>query len=925
MTMQNNNFELDNRSLLTRLIAFQAYCKTIPFGNTGACWDQVFFNGEYTPQSLAARFTAPEDVRNLPPQLTFLLAFMQMMETPRRLLNSLPERHRQLYYRGELGVSELAAQPDTALVTFRPEAEQAELYLPNGMMLTGGQDSNGVPRLYSLQQTVSVNHTRWCDLRWLRAAVDKNDSPVCRVLLDESQKISFPAGGVRLFSSEQQSDIALHQGRLVVSSLLLSAGEQRVVKVTYASSLPGGADLLLQVSTKEGWGTLQATEDNSYIIPDEIIPAAPAGLAGYSFAFPVLRILNRQNDTVPEVSSLTVMVRNMAGIQMRTDSGMSDVGQSSAPFGSEPLLGDGFQLMSEQWCNQNADFILTVTPEWQGLPEDFRAWYAGYDDGTVENGDFKASIVPVAGNPAQPFFDQTANGTIPVKPIVVHFPSPRLSIADEQAFWRHAPRITLSGKDFLHRIYRQMVAKGTPPPNLPYDPRFRAVTINAEATGVPAEQYVLTPFGYQKEALNGNEAGLSTLYMGFSDITPGQQLTLYWDLKAPRQINAEGLRWYYLAESEGGEGIWQLLQQELDDQTESLFKAGLWSTVLPQNATAVSTLMPAGRYWLRVQGFELAEQKKRNSPQTPEQPQPQVEHYPWLYALYPNAGTAILANVSSIETDRFKPLPAGSINGTEVLFEGLAEVNQPLPSWGGSAKENEADFIQRVAMRLVHRERASSWRDISALLLARFPEVHHIRLPGVENLDGLYQPEPDEGGGRKTRSLNRKPANESSEDDSHIQKLMIVPRVGHEYRDNDDPLRPMLNPARLVAMERYIMSQASPWLQLQVLNPEYFVVKVEYSVEWQTGANIEQCKLLLQETLRQHFMPWRNEQSTVELGNSLSAYDVMSVIQHQPYVNYVRDVWLNGQRDPVNTTLKVIIIEPVYSTVPNPSLTPVEC
>jgi hypothetical protein len=915
MTIQHSGFALDNRSLLTRLIAFQAYCRTIPFGTSGASWERVFFSDEHTPQTLAIRFAEPGlDPRTLPPQLAFLLAFMKMMETPRRLLNGLPERHRQLYYRGELGLSERPAQPDTALVIFRPEPEQAELYLPQGMKLTAGQDSAGTPRLYSLQQSLSINHTRWSDLCWLRAADDDEQRPLCRTLLDESQNIAFPAQGIRLFARAPQDETPFLDGRLVVSPLLLLQGEQRFVEVEYADDLPPEADPWLEVSTIEGWVALEPASDGRYVLPDEVIAAPPEGLAGYQFAHPVLRIINRHTGALPEISSLTVTANNMAGVQMRTDSGWVDIGQSSDPFGSEPLLGDGFQLMSEQWCNQNANFTLTIMPEWQGLPDDFSRWYEGYKEGAtplpVANGDFKAAITPAYNNPQQAFFGATSGGTIPVKPIEIFFPSPRINVTDEALFWRYAPRIALAGKDFLHRIYRQMVIGGTIPAHPPYDPRFRGVTVNAQATGETPEQYVLTPFGYQSGELNQGESQLSALYVGFSGIQPGQQLTLFWQLNTPRQIAAEGLHWHYLAEGAEGEGVWLPLQQEIDDQTERFFHSGRWSTTLPRDACTASTLMPCGRYWLRAQGFILEENDLPELPGTPEQPQPQVEQYPWLFALYANAGTAMLSNAADLAADHFaQPLPAGSINGSEAPVSGLAVVSQPFPSWGGCTQESENEFMQRIAMRLAHRERASSWRDISALLLARFPEVHHIRLPGVENLDGLYQPEPDGLYQRREAPwLNSKSVIYAEQTELHIQTLMIVPRAG--YSDSEDPLRPMLNPARLVAMQRYITSLASPWLQLRVLNPEYFTVKVEYQVEWRGGVNIEQCRLLLQETLKQHFMPWRDEQNTLELGNSLTAYDVMSVIQQQPYVDYVRDVRLNGQREPINTTLKVIIIEP---------------
>ncbi|MEQ2024536.1 hypothetical protein ABLB84_01870 [Xenorhabdus szentirmaii] len=923
MTTQNNDFVLDDRSLLTRLTAFQAYCRTIPFGTNGNFWDQVFFNDENTPQTLAVRFAEPGlEARNLPPQLAFLLAFLHMMDTPRRLLNSLPARHRQLYYRGELGLSELPARPDTALVIFQPESSHTELYLPEGLMLTGGQDLNGTPRLYNLQQSLSVNHARWTDLRWLREADDNRSLPVCRTLLDMSQDIAFPQQGIRLFQSEPQADMPMINGRFIVSPLLLATGEKRFITIEYVSTLPKNTNFRLEVSTQEGWKPL--TQDsgvnNGYYMPEDVMPAAPVGLEGYTFLHPVLRIINQCTVTVPKVKSLTMTVHNMSNVQMRTDNGLVDVNENSYPFGSEPVSGNGFQLMSEQWCNQNVIFDITINLVWQDLPDNFTTWYSQYKAGadpiSVNNTSFKAIVLPPDSdnNNPQQFFGGMDNGRISVKPIKVRLTSPQLNLTDEQAFWRHAPRVELAGQDFLHRTYRQMAINGELPPNPPYSPQFRQVNVNYVATSEKIEQYVLTPFGYQSSVPDGDDSSAPALYLGISDITPGQQLTLYWDLKTPCQIKPEGLHWSYLAETTDGEGKWVLLRQEIDDQTERLFRSGLWRTTLPKDATALSTLMPTGRYWLRAKDFVLDEADKPVEPGVPEQPQPKVEQYPWLSALYTNAGTVQLANAPELDDSHFtQSLPVGSINSTVKPFEGLAALSQPLPSWGAHARESEDEFMRRVAMRLSHRGRASSWRDISALLLARFPEVHHIRLPGLENLDGLYQPETDEQIGGDFAHKRRRVAIYEDQSALHIQTLMIVPRAG--YSDSEDPLRPMLNSARLAEMQRYIESLASPWIELRVLNPEYLEVKVEYKVGWKKEANAEQCELLLAEAIKQQFMPWRDEHNIVELGHSLTIYDVMSVIQRQPYVDHVQDIKINGSQQAINTSLKVIIVHPTSEPV----------
>ncbi|MDE9441389.1 hypothetical protein [Xenorhabdus bovienii] len=106
------------------------------------------------------------------------------------------------------------------------------------------------------------------------------------------------------------------------------------------------------------------------------------------------------------------------------------------------------------------------------------------------------------------------------------------------------------------------------------------------------ETYYLTPFGYSSEIepLEENPA----LYLGITDVEPGQTLSLYWKLKSPQQ--PEKVSWYYLNQC----NQWAVLDAWVNDQTQHLYQDGTWQVVLPADASSQATQMPTGRYWLKA-------------------------------------------------------------------------------------------------------------------------------------------------------------------------------------------------------------------------------------------------------------------------------------------------------------------------------------
>ncbi|MDE9590772.1 hypothetical protein KKJ23_24860, partial [Xenorhabdus bovienii] len=99
-------------------------------------------------------------------------------------------------------------------------------------------------------------------------------------------------------------------------------------------------------------------------------------------------------------------------------------------------------------------------------------------------------------------------------------------------------------------------------------------------------------------------------------------------------------------------------------------------------------------------------------------------------------------------------------------------------------------FFERGAQHLSHRNRALTWGNMATLLKERYVSIFDVKYPGNDE-------------------LTRVPTLEE-------QKLTIIP--ANQYNDSDDPLRPVLNPARLQEMAEWLQQKASPWAEIKINN-----------------------------------------------------------------------------------------------------------
>lgn len=890
---------LDGRSIEQRLQDFYDYVHLIPFATdgveTGKSWSNLFFpGGPEDVQGLADLYrTATASAGELPPQQAFLLTFMRQMETPRRLLNALPALHRQLYYRDLLGLRQHAAQPDQVVLSFSLSPAVGERLLPAGLALDAGQDSQGLARRYLLDQALQANSSRLTELRWIR----RNATQQLSCLVQSSDGVEFPAQGVRLFGAHEREQ-AVRTGRVVASDLLALSDGVRKITVVF-EGFPAAGTLSVTFSSANGW--LQPSEvttsgENSTLVctvgADQPAITAPNGLDGFGDVLPLLKITRLDGHPVPRIKQIWIQVTatQSSRIVFRAESGGRNWDQPLLPFGSEPQQGAEVQLIAPDWLRKTDTITLTLTPQWDGLPENgFNAWYANYPSAQriAGNDVFKVAVEAFSTHgweslgAAQSLFRAGTAAPIGTNLMLNFINLPGQTIAsNDPADWTSRLRLRFSEQDFLHQEYWQEIEKGNgfdsnghARLNPPYTPQWRSLSISYSGIQRVASerQYILTPFGHHA-ADDDEELNESQLYLGFDGLRAGQKLSLYWKLNSPQPL---ALNWQFL----NTENCWQSLNAQVQDHTDGWFDSGLWSATLPENACDQASRMPLGKIWLRAIA-SLPEGAAADD---------SVSSYPLLQGVRANAMTATLMDATTIAADHFdQALAAGSIVQPVVAVAGLDGVEQPWPGQGGRTMETVDAFNLRVARHLSSRGRALRSEDIRMLLLEQFPEIFAVVMS-------------DNGGVVSGTTVNAK----------HIT-IIAAP----EHADNTDVQRPAFNRARLERMRQYLQQRTSPWVELSLSNPEYLDVEVHFMVDLDPAVTAEFGLAQISQALSLRYLPWASDyRAAINAGNQIDYYQLLATIQQQPWVKRIRGLTINQKKQSVMAGINQVLVPQWYGVV----------
>ncbi|WP_036768062.1 hypothetical protein [Photorhabdus australis] len=603
--VSDTDFKLDEKSTLDILNWLQEYTKKIPFDQEKKqFWDSFYFIQENSPEKLADIYQNVNKANgNLPAHQAFILAFLKLLETTKVLFNTFPTRHRDLYYRELLGLKPRNAQADSVALGITLNTDKTEYLIPKGTLFDAGQDSTGNPLQYASNTDLLANQGKLSDLRWCRK---DNDSWQSVILLNHADNIELPENGIRLFSPTP-NDIPVLSGYLITSSLFAMPTGERSITLTLASHWNSDIKhITAKISSGDHWlsPSVKKEEDNGihYLKldlstnDDPISP--PDALDNLEFDVPVLKLGTVQGPILPKITGIEISINGNSHVRYSSDNGIEKTEATSFPFGHSPSPGSGFNLIAPEWYGTESAKI-TLTPQWTGLPkEGFKKWYQGYSS-TPENNAFKVQAYLITPqkrekfNEAQSLFSESANKQPQGKSLTFTLPAMDYSFADNPSSnnWPASIRIELTEQDFMHTQYWQNPTGK----NQPYTPKINTLQIQFSAKIKPEQfsVYPLTPFGWDKANTEIPSLISDTFYLGFTDVLPGQTLSLYWQLEGIKQLP---LSWSYLNQ----ENTWSPLDNQVHDQTRNLFDRGIWRTSLPHDASNQAPQMPKGQYWVKA-------------------------------------------------------------------------------------------------------------------------------------------------------------------------------------------------------------------------------------------------------------------------------------------------------------------------------------
>ncbi|MCB9233190.1 MAG: baseplate J/gp47 family protein [Bacteroidia bacterium] len=677
------------------------------------------------------------------------------------------------------------------------------------------------------------------------------------------------------------------------------------------------------VSSKAGWLNLGDIAPNEIFIESNpwawnkftvgfMVPASAPPLVpldhnssegkNFDSHFPVVRFVLNPDRTpflysfLDKLELNTVVidleVDRLKSLRLYNDIGRLDASQPFQAFGPAPSLGS-YMLVGHSELFRNKLTEIKFTVDWQNLPP---AGFADYYKEFFPKGEpglseemFKINLTALSGNEFKPNPDESTivfnlfnEGkkysifnvdkpellsilTVPDLPEVNHYDN-----NTQAGFFKF--ELSSPQEAFCHHIFQERFAEiaqenadmdneeKSKYPNPPYTPLVKGISLGYKATEtikletvdpkVRTKIYHIYPFGSAPIFERGRQA-LDTsvllpqfeedgyLFIGLKDLSAPQEISILFQLIAGETVITQTLpeiKWSYLSGN-----FWTDLKESqlLADTTEGFTKTGIVRLRIPGGISQYNELMPNGVYWLRV--------AIKGNPADVSR------------ALDIRTQAVVASWVDNGKSERLKdPLPAFSISDLRRKIPQVKGVKQPYPSFDGLPAESQDEFFNRVSERLRHKGRAITQWDYERMVLSQFHTISQVKASSH-----LTDPQFVDPG--KVR-------------------VIVVPGRNH----SSDILTPKVNHSTLHEVRNYLKANSSPFVDVNVSNPVYEFVRVNFKVKFVGGANNGYNLERLKNAIKEQICPWlENPEDELSLGGNIEVEELYNYIKNLPYVQFI--------------------------------------
>lgn len=352
---------------------------------------------------------------------------------------------------------------------------------------------------------------------------------------------------------------------------------------------------------------------------------------------------------------------------------------------------------------------------------------------------------------------------------------------------------------------------------------------------------------YTLLGFNGFEGDL---YIGLTNIKPGQSISLLFDIAEETAAQSEleaRITWYFIS-SENFEAI---DPSRVTDTTNNFLQSGIVQLTLPDTATHSNDIIYGkDTYWLIARcdrNYEVTANIKSVK----------------------TNGVAIERLFDLNNQDAKKSVAPGTIEQLFPKTANIKSVTQHTPSLNGRETETDAHYFWRSSQRLRHKQRGINQWDIEQLILEQFSFIYKVKCLNHAWYDDA------------TVSIIAKPA--------HVLVTLIPHYIVNPGSPNFQPAIPM---SRLSAIKTWLKQKTSPFLQFQVLNAHWDAVTIE--LEAVLNENIldqPYYRDLLNADIQRFFSPWAFDTSGAPvLSQKIFATTLIDFIDELSYVHHIKSM-----------------------------------
>lgn len=681
-----------------------------------------------------------------------------------------------------------------------------------------------------------------------------------------------------------------------------------------------------------------------------------ADLPGASLptVLPVLRLILRDPDPTPQAAStftslyhffqgvkfsqveITTEVDAVRNLLLQNDLAVLDATKPFPPFGPQPKAGNTLYIGSQE-VFQKPLTRLQLHLTWEANAPDWASHYAGYGDTAPNPG--TVLVQALRGKtwhptPA-PSLTRTLFGTLTTALTGGSSAAAlnRLKLSQFEATepltpWTHQSqngflRLQLTGDDFRHSAYstvlsRQVLAQAmaampTPQivvgayywvgsgndrravrapndaistsalepviPNEPFTPVLQSIYLSYTARATltlaqlattqigqcfhlhPSDRFITLAAATTDHLLPQFQAE-GELCIGLENLQPLTTLNLLVQVAeetADTALETAEVAWHYLSDN-----TWKLLEahQIVSDGTTGLIGSGIVQIAIPADIRRQhTTRLDPALHWLKVSVPDRS------------------RAIPHIIGIHAQAAAVTFVNAGNDLSRLATPLPADTLSKLAEPQPEIKAIAQPYPSQDGRPPERDRDYITRISEHLRHKGRAATIFDYERLVLERFPDIYKVRCINHGQV----------GTGDRLQELV-----------PGAVTLAVIPDLSNRRTTND--LQPKVNINRLTNIKQELERLTSAWVELQVVNPRYEEIQVEFEVRFKDPyeGNFAYYQRQLEAAIVGFLSPWTvSDGADIHFGGKVYRSSILNFVEEQPTVDYVLNFKMHqgSQRD----------------------------